>query len=78
MAKQRSPSLEWLEDCLKKLEREVFPPDYECRLFASDEAVAGVREALSQTAASVTDALRGTTGRKYWGDDKDRPVLAGR
>jgi FlaA1/EpsC-like NDP-sugar epimerase len=78
VAKQKALPIEWFEDCLRDLEREVFPPDYECRLFARDEAVGEVREAFSQTAASATDSLTGLTGKKYWGADKDRLVLAGR
>jgi len=118
VAKQNALPVDWFEDCLRRLEREVFPPDYDCRLFApnADAAVAEVRGALSQTAASqtataqtseaaaseataseataseataseatasqtaasATDALRDMAYKKYWGADKDRPVLAGR
>ncbi len=78
VAKQKPLSAEWFEDCLRSLEKEVFPRDYECRLFAPEDAVPELREARLQTAASASDLNNGLVGSKYWGADKDRLVLADR
>lgn len=82
VAKQKPLPYEWFEDCLKSLEEEVFPPDYECRLFgpkdAVEEVAREVREARRQTAASIADTPKGLAGSKYWGAEKDRLVLAER
>jgi FlaA1/EpsC-like NDP-sugar epimerase len=78
VAKQKPLSAEWFEDCLRNLEKEVFPRDYECRLFAPEDAVPELREARLQTAASVADVNMGLAGSRYWGADKDRFVLADR
>ncbi|HHY76278.1 MAG TPA: polysaccharide biosynthesis protein [Firmicutes bacterium] len=78
IAKQKPLPLEWFEDCLRKLEREVFPPDYRCRLFDTDEAESDLSEALCQTAASETDSLKEPPYSKARSDSRPRPWADGR
>lgn len=79
VAKQKALPLEGFESQLRKLERETFPSDYECRLFTPDDALDEVVKARLQTAASSASELQSLqNGGKYWGPQKDRLVLADR
>lgn len=79
VAKQKALSLKDFESHLKSLEREVFPADYDCRLFSADEALSEVVKTRLQTAASSAAELQSLqNGGKYWGPEKGRFVLADR
>lgn len=79
IARQKALSLETFESQLSRLEAEVFPPDYDCRLFVPEEAASEVLKGCLQTAASSASELQAFwNGDKYWGPQKDRLVLADR
>jgi FlaA1/EpsC-like NDP-sugar epimerase len=80
VAKQNGLSVDEFHRHLRKLEEEVFPSDYDCRVFApAGEAVVEVAEARLQTAASSAGEVQPVRGcRNYWGRDMDCFVLADR